>query len=528
MMLTFRLNGIAERQPDKFALIVRGSLAGWKTITYRQLLHRVHRLARGLEAAGVKPGQRAALMIPPSADFFALTFALLNTGVVPVIVDPAIGMSNVTKCLEESQPEIFIGNILTHALRIWYGWGKNTIQHPLSLSRLLRVPVTASAPQPSPAIPPDSPAAIIYTSGSTGLPKGAVYTQENFSAQLDILVSTFRISQDEIDLPAFPLFALIDCLLGVTAIIPDMRFPPPSNVNPEKIVKGIRKYNVNNLFASPIVLDRLATYGIKWNIQLTSLTRVITAGAPTPVRVLERFRTLLPSDADLLGIYGATEALPNTIIDSEEILNETRHKSVQGAGICIGRPVKDACIRVIKISDGPITNWADSLEVGPNVVGEITVKGPAVTRAYAGGEQINQLAKIRDGDEIVHRMGDLGYFDEQGRLWFCGRKSHRVKTGDETLFTEQIEGIFNAHPRVYRTALVQVNKEPVLWIELEREAQAVDKQRIKRELVEIARNHPQASKIKTFLFVKRFPTDIRHNSKIIREKLAAAAEKRLG
>ena len=67
-------------------------------------------------------------------------------------------------------------------------------------------------------------------------------------------------------------------------------------------------------------------------------------------------------------------------------------------------------------------------------------------------------------------MGDVGYFDEQGRLWYCGRKSHRVITNDDVLFTEQIEGIFNAHPLVYRTALVGVNKEPVLWIELEQNA----------------------------------------------------------
>jgi len=118
----------------------------------------------------------------------------------------------------------------------------------------------------------------------------------------------------------------------------------------------------------------------------------------------------------------------------------------------------------------------------------------------------------------------VGYFDEQGRLWYCGRKSHRVSTNDDVLFTEQIEGIFNIHPLVYRTALVGVDKEPVLWIEL---AKNTDKEKIKRDLTELAKDHPQASRIKKFLFMKKFPTDVRHNSKIIREQLTLLAQKRL-
>jgi olefin beta-lactone synthetase len=181
-------------------------------------------------------------------------------------------------------------------------------------------------------------------------------------------------------------------------------------------------------------------------------------------------------------------------------------------------------VRIIGISDSAIQQWQDELEVKPNVVGEITVQGAAVTESYIAREEANRLSKIHDGDQIIHRMGDVGYFDEQGRLWYCGRKSHRVITNDGVLFTEQIEGIFNFHPLVYRTALVGVDKEPVLWIEL---AKNTDKERIKRDLMDLAKDHPQASKIKTFLLMKKFPTDVRHNSKIIREQLTLLAQKRL-
>jgi acyl-CoA synthetase (AMP-forming)/AMP-acid ligase II len=184
-------------------------------------------------------------------------------------------------------------------------------------------------------------------------------------------------------------------------------------------------------------------------------------------------------------------------------------------------------VRIIGISDSVIEHWQNDLEVQPNVVGEITVQGAAVTESYIGRTEANQLAKIKEGDHIVHRMGDVGYFDEQGCLWYCGRKSHRVITNNDVLFTEQIEGIFNAHPLVFRTALVGVNKEPVLWIELEKNTQNADKEKIKNELMDLAKDHPQASRVKVFLFSKKFPTDVRHNSKIIRETLTLLAEKSL-
>jgi len=505
----------ATRHPDKAALIFkRGS--SWETFTFGQLHQRSDQLIRGIASLQPRAGQSVALMSPPSTDFFALCFALLKLGLVPVMVDPAIGLRNVTDCLNESQPEIFIGNTLTHAIRKIYKWGKDSIKVNTTINDLLRNTQYASVITDHRSLITD--AAIIYTSGSTGLPKGAIYTHENFSAQLDMLAASFHIGADEIDLPAFPLFALIDILLGVTSVIPDMRFPPPAKVDAAKVTDAITRFGVTNIFASPIMLDHVTSYSLKNRLQFPSLKCVITAGAPAPVTVLEQAVKLLPQ-ADIFGIYGATESLPITVINSREILEETRHLSAEGAGVCIGKPVQGASVRIIQITDESISTWNDSLELPANQVGEITVKGGAVTKAYIARDEANRLAKIDDRGETVHRMGDLGYFDELGRLWYCGRKSHRVETRLGTFFTEQIEGIFNAHPKVYRTALVGMDGEPVLWVELEANARNADQESIKQELFALAKDHPQASKIKTFLFTEKFPTDVRHNSKIIREKL---------
>jgi olefin beta-lactone synthetase len=95
-------------------------------------------------------------------------------------------------------------------------------------------------------------------------------------------------------------------------------------------------------------------------------------------------------------------------------------------------------------------------------------------------------------------MGDdVGYFDDEGRLWYCGRKSHRVITQDDVMFTEQIENIFNAHPLVFRTALVGVNGKPILWVELERGVK-VNKEKIIAELKVLADLTPKPRGSKPF------------------------------
>ncbi|MCE9647114.1 MAG: AMP-binding protein [Chloroflexi bacterium] len=511
----------AIRHPSKAALIYfqQGT---WKTVTYGQLLRSSQRFVSGLSACHLTSGMRAALMTPPSADFFALALAMLNLGIVPVIFDPAIGLKKAGECLNESQPEIFIGNPVTHTLRIIFGWGRGSVKHNLSIGKILNSS-TQAAPSADRAPQPTDPAAVIYTSGSTGLPKGALYTRANFEAQLKMLKNTFNITEDEIDLPAFPLYALIDVLLGVTSVIPDITFPVPKNIDSARTLSAIQEYKVTNTFASPVVLDKLASYGVPHNIKLPSLKRVITAGAPATIQLQARFRKLLNDNTGLFGIYGATETLPIAKVESREIFS-LKEKTGRGAGICLGRPVENVKIRIIKITDEPIGEWRDSLTVGSNVVGEITVQSPATTRRYIRREDANRLSKIKDGDEVIHRMGDVGYFDEQGRLWYCGRKSHRVITQEHVLFTEQIEGIFNAHPLVHRSALVGVDEKPVLWVELEQKAA---QEKVKGELMKLAKDHAQASKIKSFLFMKRFPTDVRHNSKIIREELTLITKRRL-
>jgi len=377
----------------------------------------------------------------------------------------------------------------------------------------------------------DETAAILFTTGSTGPAKGAVYTHGNFDAQLRHIKSHLGISFDEIDLSTFPLFALFWPALGITSVIPDMNPTKPARANPKKIIEAILNQGVTSMFASPALLNRVGKYGKQKSIKLPSLKRVISAGAPVAPSVIEQFASMLCEGAEIHTPYGATEAVPVISISSNEILSETRKLSEKGYGICIGRPINDIKVRIIKISDDPINKWSKDLEVKDGETGEITVKGDLVTRHYFEKPAADALAKIKDGNTVWHRMGDLGWIDSKKRIWFCGRKSHRVTTEKRTLFTIPCEAIFNNHPMVFRSALVGIGplhrQKPVICIELEHGKNRYKKKKIKKELFELAQQNELTKSINSILFCKSFPVDIRHNSKIFREKLAIWAEKKL-
>ncbi len=271
------------------------------------------------------------------------------------------------------------------------------------------------------------------------------------------------------------------------------------------------------------------------------MKRIVTAGAPVSSAIIERMAGRLEPPAQVYPTYGATEALPVAAIGSDEILGETRRLTDAGKGVCVGRPVEWIDARIIVIRDEPIPVWSDDLLVPDGTIGEIVVAGPVVTREYFNRPEATKLAKIADPERsiIYHRMGDVGYRDDRGRLWFCGRKSHRVILADETLFTIPCEAIFNTHPEVFRSALVGVSGTeggvgrprramiPVICIEPVRRLSARDEERIRGELLERGGGYPHTRKIRTVLFHPAFPVDIRHNSKIFREKLAVWAARRL-
>ena len=534
----------ARTQPFKRAVVcpsgrdTSGRVA-YAHLTFQQLDQASDRLAHGLQNAGIGRGDRTILMVRPSVDFFEIIFAMFKVGAIPVVVDPGMGIRRMLECYRSTRPQAMIGIPLAHAARTLFSKYFQTVRVRVTVGRrwfwggltLKKIQAAAWKPFDVAQTHRDEPAAILFTTGSTGPAKGVIYTHGNFDAQLKQIADHLSFEPDEIDLSTFPLFALFYPALGVTAVVPDMDPTRPAHADPKRLIEAILDQGVTNMFASPALMDRLGSYGGGHGLKLPSLKRVISAGAPVQARTIALFQPLLSEGADIHTPYGATEAVPIASLRGTEILSETRHLTDKGYGICVGRPINDIPIRIIAIRDDPIPSWKDELIVPQGEIGEIAVRGKLVSRSYFENPLADSLAKIPDGDGFWHRMGDLGWMDKKGRIWFCGRKSHRVTSMNGTLYTIPCESIFNTHPLVYRSALVGIgppnHQAPAICIELKKTKKRINRKTVKEELLDLASQHDLTRDINIVLFHDAFPVDIRHNAKIFREQLAVWAARQV-
>lgn len=545
-----RLRESARRYPHQKAVVFPAGRdsAGRVTyshLTFAQLDGESDRLASGLLKYGVQPGHRLVLMVKPSLEFISLTFALFKAGAVAVLIDPGMGRSNIFNCLETVEPHGFIAIPVVQAIRAfnrrrfssarlnvtvggrrWF-WGGTTYRELVATSTSAFEPVQTSA---------TDPAAIIFTSGSTGPPKGVVYEHGMFDAQVRMLQEFYGIQPGEVDLPGFPLFALFNSAMGVTTVIPDMDPTKPAQVDPLKILEAIRDQGVTQAFGSPAIWNRIGRHCERTGEKTGSLKRVLSAGAPVPVPVIERMMKSFEQDAATLHTpYGATESLPVASISGREVLDETAEQSRQGAGTCVGRLFPEVKVRIVQLNDGPIRHISDSIELPRGEIGEILVQAPSTTREYFRRPEATELAKVADDDgKFWHRMGDVGWLGDDQRLWFCGRKAHIVETESGRMFTVPCEAIFNEHPKVFRCALVgagtRPTQTPVVIVEPESgeyPESAVAQETFRKELLELGQSSPLTRSIREVLFHRSLPVDIRHNVKIFREKLAPWAEQQL-
>jgi olefin beta-lactone synthetase len=528
----------ARRYGQRTAIIEAKS---GRSISFSQLEERASRFASFFQEQGIKPGEIVMLMVKPSIDFICLTLALFKVGAPVVLIDPGMGYRNLLRCIARVEPRYLVGVPAAILFSRIFAKPFATVTRRFCCGsslgilgrNILRLPDAPSGGEQTYAADADDLAAIIFTTGSTGPPKGVRYEHRIFAAQLVLVKEAYGIDSSGIDQPAFPLFALFSAAAGACAIIPDMDASRPATVNPLTFVASIRRYKVTYSFGSPAIWNVVSRYCQAAGITLESVEKVLMAGAPVPYELLQRVRAILPEQAEIFTPYGATESLPIVSIESREILDETCQLSRAGAGTCVGRPLAGIDLAIIRISDQPISRLSETTRLKPGERGEIIVSGAVVTRGYHNNPQATALAKIWEGEKLWHRMGDIGYLDERGRLWFCGRVAHRVITTRGTMLPIPCEAIFNEHPEVSRSALVGIPSraepnfaEPVIVLELHQKT-GFDREHILKEVRLLAESSPLTKDIHHFLFHPAFPVDIRHNAKIFREKLAIWAQQQI-
>ena len=553
------LPSMAARQPDRPAVKVprgrtRAGDIDYLTLTFAELNAEADAWGARLTAQGVRAGDRTLVMVRQGLPLLAATFALFALGAVPVVIDPGMGWRSFLGCVARSRPRVLLGipfaQLIGRVFRSSFrtvevraavpgsttarvGGGAET-GHRTSISKIVDSHASDLA-------------AILFTSGSTGAPKGVPYEHGMFDAQVRLIRDTYGIEPGEIDLPLLPIFALFDPALGLTAVVPEINPSRPAAVAPGKIVQAIRQEGVTNSFGSPTLWRKIADHCLQRGLQLPTLRRVLCAGAPVPASLWRDAPRFLPHGG-LHSPYGATEILPVSTVAAGEI----DPTSVRGA--LVGRPLRENRVKIIVLTDGPIATLAEAHELPAGEIGEIIVTGPTVTREYDALPEATANAKIPEigyripdspnhrSDElsgirfpvseipIWHRMGDCGYLDPGGRLWFCGRVAERVDTGAGSVFTEPCEQVFRHHPEVARCALVGLgppgHQEPVLVVQLVPGKISNREERIAGELRSLARQHEHTRMIRRFFFHPRFPVDVRHNAKIHRLELARWAATR--
>ncbi len=494
--------------------------------SFGELNVEVSATAHYFAACGVKRGSRVLLLVRPGLDLIRVVFALFRMGAVPIVIDPGMGLRQFLRCVKHSRPEVVVGIPtaiwLSRLFRpSFHGVAVKVIVNGRFESRIRAFESRGDFSVVDSA--EDELAAILFTSGSTGPAKGVCYAHGMFAAQVSSIRAHYDIQPGEVDLPMLPVFALFNPALGMCTVVPEINPSRPATVDPKKIVQAIQQNSVTNSFGSPALWNKIARYCIANSITLPTIRRILMAGAPVSPELMRLMTSILPN-GEVQTPYGATEALPVSSISAHEVLETTAVQTEKGAGTCVGVPLPKVQVRIVQPVEGSIETVADCVDLPVGSIGEIIVRGPSVTRSYDQRPDADANSKIRDNDQLWHRMGDLGRLDEAGRIWFCGRKVERVLTEQGALYTDCCEAIFNAHPHVFRSALIDAGGGcPAIVVEPERgkyPRKGKERDAFISSLQALARGNAMTQQIDTFFFEKSFPVDVRHNAKIHRLTLA--------
>ncbi|QNG20520.1 AMP-binding protein [Rhodococcus triatomae] len=521
----------------------------YASLTYRELDDWSEAIAEYLRGQGVCAGTKAIVLVTPGPELYAVLLGLLKCGAVPVVIDPGMGVRAMVRCLSAVDAEVFVGVPAAQAVRVLFRRRFRRVRVNLTVGRvrLWGGPTLASlGREPNAAGPSVQPGAtragevaasdtalVAFTTGSTGPAKAVEITHGNLTAMVEQIDEMRGHVPPECSLVTLPLFGLLDLFLGTRCVLPPLMPARVGSTDPAHVADAITRFGVRTLFASPAVLLPLVEH-VETSDEFEHRTRrfdsvrsIYSGGAPVPLDAVPRLRAILSADAEVYVGYGATEALPMAAVESRDLTTGVVERTRNGAGVLVGYPAPRVSVRTIRIVDGAVPEWTDGLE--ESGIGELVVSGPNVSTHYLWPETADAAAKIRDGEVLWHRTGDLARLDTEGRIWFQGRKSQRVETEHGPMFTVQVEQMFAAVDGVARTALVGVGGPgravPVLCVELQSGA---DPEQVRAGLRARADEFEHTRQIAHFLVHPSFPVDIRHNAKIGREELATWAARQRG
>ncbi|MDX6324380.1 MAG: cis-3-alkyl-4-acyloxetan-2-one decarboxylase / olefin beta-lactone synthetase [Nocardioidaceae bacterium] len=491
---------------------------GGATLSWQQLHSRVRDLAAGLAASGVRPGDRVALLVPPSAELTAAVYAVWRAGAVVVVVDRGLGFTGMRRALRGAAVDHVIGGAVGLAAARAMGLPGTRI----AVSSLDRIAATGRGLPPPPEPSPDQECAVLFTSGATGPAKGVVYRHRHAAAQLALLRSTYELGAGDRLVAAFAPFALLAPALGLGSAVPAIDVTEPGKLTASQLADAVAAVRATIVFASPAALRNVAAtsdgLGEQQLDALAGVRLVMSAGAPVPARLLRSLTGILPG-AELHTPYGMTEALPVTDVSLDEIV-----AAGAGNGVYVGRPAPSVEVAISPLTDtgtpeGRLTDAA-------GVTGEICVRGEHVKDRYDSLWATERAS--REGVDW-HRTGDVGHLDADGGLRVEGRLAHVIVTPGGVVTPVGVEQRVEELPGLVAAAAVGVGpggNQVVVVVAVPAQPRGPRRKRRLRlassSLADQVRSVARVP-VAAVLVTGRLPVDIRHQSKVDRLELAARA-----
>jgi olefin beta-lactone synthetase len=481
------------------------------TVTFAQLDALVASTAAGLVGAGVRPGDRVALMVPPGIDLAATLYACWRAGAVVVLIDSGLGPTGMSAAIKAADPAFLVGIAKAIAAARVLRWPGRRIS-------TAELPTLRRSPAPLPPEPTvDAPAAVVFTSGATGPSKGVRYTHGQLEAQRDALVRLYGITTEDRLVAAFAPFALYGPAMGITSVVPDMDVTAPGTLTAQALGDAAVAVDATLVFASPAALANVVRTGDQLTAShRTAFGRVRTlmsAGAPVRPALLRASRDLFPG-ATAHTPYGMTECLPVASIELEEI-----EAARGGDGVCVGHPLADVEVMVRRLDE--LGQPAGEPTADAGVVGEVLVRAPHARTGYDRLWHTQHRASQPPG---WHATGDVGHLDGDGRLWIGGRLGHVIATTDGPVTPVRLEQAIESISGVDAAAVVGVGPRGAQ--QLVAVLTSSDAERRPRQApphVAAAVRRVVGQDVVAVVEVPALPVDRRHNSKIDRARVAAWA-----